>query len=125
MTIVTRRVQQRGDWQRRRVGGRDIVPRQDRRICARRIRELQQGEHHDKRANNPFQFFLHSTNRTRQQWEKFPPEANLNGAVLAERQPGANKCNEFMLDVSLSVNYALVMGNDWLHHAPDIILPAV
>jgi len=74
MAIITRRVQQRGDLRRRRVGGPHIVSRQDWRIRARRVRELQQGEHHDERSNNPFQFFLHSAVRTRQQWEKFRPK---------------------------------------------------
>jgi hypothetical protein len=84
MTIVTRRVQQRGDLRRRRIGGGDVAAQRDWRIGARRIRELQQGEHRDERAENPFKFPFHFDNRTRQQWKKFPREANLNCAAWAE-----------------------------------------
>jgi hypothetical protein len=64
MTIVTRRVQHRGDLRRRRI----IAARRQRRVGARRICDLQQGEHHDERAENPFQFLLHSNERTRKRW---------------------------------------------------------
>jgi hypothetical protein len=56
MAIVTCRVQQRDDF-RRRVGDRQIT--HDRRICARRVRELQQDKRRDERDKDPFQSFLH------------------------------------------------------------------
>jgi len=60
MTVVTGRVQQGGDLRWRRVGGHQIMPRRDRRVRARRVRELQQCKHHDERGENPFQPFQFS-----------------------------------------------------------------
>jgi hypothetical protein len=57
MAIVTRRVQHRGDWRGRRATGHQIV--NDRRICARRIRELRQSKARDERDKKPFQFSFH------------------------------------------------------------------
>ena len=68
MTVVTRRMEQRGDLRRRRIGGGDVAARRQRRVGARRIRELQQGEHRNERAKYPFQFLLHSHAWMRQRW---------------------------------------------------------
>ena len=57
MTIVTRRAEQRGERRRRRIGGQEIM--HDRRIRARRIRELQQDKNHRQSAPKiHFNFFF-------------------------------------------------------------------
>jgi len=68
MTIVTRRAEHPGDFNRRHGRGQKIV--NDRRVRARRIRELQQSERHNNRAQNPFQYFFHSigTEASREPW---------------------------------------------------------
>jgi hypothetical protein len=70
MTIVAGNAQYRRDFWRRRIGGHEIVSRHDRRIRARRTRELQQGERHNAHAKNPFQRLFHSigTEALRELW---------------------------------------------------------
>jgi hypothetical protein len=54
MAVVARRVQHRSNLRRRRIARHQIAD--DGRVCARRIRELQQGEARDDRGEKPFQF---------------------------------------------------------------------
>ena len=58
MTIVTRCAQRRRDFWRRHVRGQKVA--NDRRVRARRIYELHQGEYHNARDENPFQHLFHS-----------------------------------------------------------------
>jgi hypothetical protein len=49
----------------------------DRRIRARRIYELQQGEYHNARAENPFQHLFHSMKTDAQEIGKVPAGCKL------------------------------------------------